>query len=235
MIPLMTFALSGCLTLWLWDRHAGVMSTVGEVQAQRFSLTSRTDGVLATLERGAIQRFDQVEAGQIIARLDSRLSLALLEALYAEVAQSKAKLYEAAVDLGVARDSFNATVEKTMRRLSLQVERARLEILEHEAQLAVARLDLNRCQERYEHTRRLFEDRKVTADTLSKTKSLRDAVADRIEERLQVIEGVQSQLKARESRLGELSHSPDEYLETVLAPIRANTYSYLARMRDLLL
>ena len=80
MIPVVMFFAMLALTGWLWRRHQQLPGLVGEVEAIRVSVRSQFDGLLVPLDSGPLALFDEVRAGQAVARLDDAPAQAALEA-----------------------------------------------------------------------------------------------------------------------------------------------------------
>ena len=69
-IPVLTLIVSIVGAGWLWNRRLGTVNTSGRVQVIQADATSPLAGVLVPLMEKPIELYSEVEAQQVIARLD---------------------------------------------------------------------------------------------------------------------------------------------------------------------
>jgi multidrug resistance efflux pump len=71
-VPIATLILSLAFSSWLWVRRGGSVTATGAVSSLQINVNAKVDGLLVNLpaER-KVQIFDQVTAGEVVARLDS--------------------------------------------------------------------------------------------------------------------------------------------------------------------
>jgi len=71
-VPIATLIISLGFCSWLWVRRGGSVTATGAVSALQINVNAKVDGMLVSLpaER-KVQIFDQVRAGEVVARLDS--------------------------------------------------------------------------------------------------------------------------------------------------------------------
>lgn len=72
-IPVLTLMISVVAAGWLWNRRLGTVSTYGRVQITQADATSPAPGVLIPLLEKPIELYSEVEAQQVIARLDGAM------------------------------------------------------------------------------------------------------------------------------------------------------------------
>ncbi len=146
------FCFLGCIaaTLWLWNERGQIPQTIGEVEAVRLLVAAGVDGTLTPLYDKTFTRFDRVESGEVIARLDDGFARASVATLQAELAGLAKKLQAAAetIRLEEAARVQNRTMEE--RRVALDVERMKLDALDRRADIGAEQWDLTlRAEQRY--------------------------------------------------------------------------------------
>jgi multidrug resistance efflux pump len=69
-VPVLTLICSVLATGWLWNRRMGTVNTYGRVQVIQADATSPLAGVLIPLIEKPVELYAEVEAQQVVARLD---------------------------------------------------------------------------------------------------------------------------------------------------------------------
>ncbi len=196
---------------------------VGVVEAQRTAVVVSVGGTLVAV---TVDRHQRVEAGQVVGRLsdsDLRLRLAgarsALEGLRADLRQREAELTHS-VSIDDARRKLDVATE--LRRRTSEVEAARLDELETQAEIAEARVRLKGLEIEVGRQTTL-EKQGIAADaTLVRVRTDQDALEKRITE----LEGV---LVERKARVASARQRQDEFvasdgvalpLDTLLEPMR---------------
>ena len=70
LVPILTLVTCLVLSSWLWVRRGGSVTAIGAVSSLQINVNSKVDGLLVELPQ-KLQIFDQVTAGEVVARLDS--------------------------------------------------------------------------------------------------------------------------------------------------------------------
>lgn len=196
---------------------------VGMVETQRAAVMVPIAGTLATI---SVQRHQDVEAGQVVGRLsdeDLKLRLAAarceLESLRADLREREAELAHADA-LDGARRQLDVATE--MRRRTSDLEGARLDELETQAEIAEARVRLQGLVVEVERQTTLERQGIASDTTLLRMRTEQDALQKRVHE----LEGV---LTERRARVAAVRQRQDEFtaiegahlpLDTFLEPMR---------------
>ncbi len=232
-LPVLIFAGASALTVRLWSWHAGLPTTVGEVEAVRFNTASHIDGVLVALPGRELEPFEVVIAGEVIAKLDDRPALASLASLQADLLRIRGEL--AATEASVRQQEADRQHDHMdeARRLAVDLERLRLEIVDRKALLETDEIQLLRFDETYDAVRKLYEQEAETEFSLVITQLQRDEVQQRILSNRVALREAEDQLTATVQRLKYQPMPPPAYLEAFLAPVRAAIATQEARIREL--
>jgi multidrug resistance efflux pump len=149
--------------MWLWERQARTGNVVGEIYTLRVEVTAPAAGLLASESPVPPQgegdapfwsQFDQVQKGDVVARLDDRRLRASLTTLEAELVRL-AKELDAAAE-GFRADHTNLQQDRQIVALREQVqrlvefERVRLDYADRLIQIAKSKIDLNRLDQEIE-------------------------------------------------------------------------------------
>ena len=137
-MPLAIFVMAGTCSVVLMVQRSGIPQAVGIANSVTFNATSPGEGLLlAAPSTVAMERFQTVVAGDLLARLDDapiQLELKRLQA------QQRAMEYELAATAAVVLvDEANLHVDASVeiRRRQVRVEELRLELLESRTQLEI--------------------------------------------------------------------------------------------------
>ena len=232
-LPVLVFGGIAVLTVRLWSWQAGPPTVVGEVEALRFDTASHIDGVLVALPAGELEPFDVVMAGELIAKLDDRPVLASLATLQADLLRIKQEL--AATEAGVRQQDADRQHdhEDEARRLAVDLERLRLQIVDRKALLETDRIELLRLDETYDAVREAYEQEAETEFSLTINQLQRDEVEQRIRSNTVALGEAEDQVAAAVQRLKYQPMVAPPYLEAFLAPVRAAIATQEARVREL--
>ncbi len=232
-VPILAFVVCAALTIWLWDRHMGTALVIGEAEVVRVDLTSPVDGVLIALSGQPLDRFDTVHAGQIIARLDDRPTLAGLATLQARTSQSRQEIAAAEAEIAQARADVQRRDAIDLAELILEVQRQRLDIVDRRGTIEADRIELQRVTEEYENIRRLREREAETDFAVRIAQLRRDVLARQIAEHEQALAEAELQLLESEQQLESLPERLDAELDILLEPLRQAIEVHEAEMREL--
>jgi multidrug resistance efflux pump len=90
-VPVLTLFFSMMLAGWLWMQRSTSIAALGEANAVRMDVNSKSDGVLVDLPR-KIRLFDYVRAGEVVARLDNSILDAQIARLQSEIEQMRGEM-----------------------------------------------------------------------------------------------------------------------------------------------
>jgi len=236
-VPVLVFLAAGTGAVWLWQQQAGTPRAVGEVEVVRYELAAPAGGILVSPSGPAHQLFDLLAAGELVARLDDRPVLASLEMVRGEVVRLQKELEataaKTALDLAAAASNlstYNLRKLTESRQLALDLERARLTLVDRKALLEADRVQLQRLNELYEATRKVFLQGAETQYMMLDVQLRRDTVAARCQGEQKAVEEAQQQLQTVQSRqegtLKEIAQLPalppaQATLAALLAPLQA--------------
>lgn len=221
--PLAVWCSAIVVVLWLLPAAARTGGIVGLVDAPRTAVVVPVAGTLVAV---AADRHQRVEAGQVVGRLsddDLRLRLAAarceLERLRADLREREVEVTHAGT-LDDARRKLDMATE--LRRRTSEVEGARLDELETQAEIAEARVRLRGLAVEVDRQTTL-EKQGIAADAaLVRVRTDQDALEKRITE----LEGI---LVERRARVVSARHRQDEFaavegvglpLDVLLEPMR---------------
>ncbi|MCH8260831.1 MAG: HlyD family efflux transporter periplasmic adaptor subunit [Planctomycetes bacterium] len=231
--PAFVFVGAAVLTVWLWDRQAGVPMLVGEVQAIRFDVSGQVDGMLVTLPHRQLEPFDVVMAGEIVAKLDDGPVLASLAALQADRLRVEQELTATDARLRQAEADRQHEHMDEARRLAVDLERLRLEVVDRKAQLETDGIALRRLDEEYEALRAIHAGDAETQFRLTISRLQRDEVAQRIAGNTKALAEAEAHTAAAIERTKNQPTPAPAYVREQLAPIRAAIAAQEARIREL--
>jgi len=93
-LPFVAVAIAAVAAAYLWSQQLGGVQALGEVNAARVPVASKTDGVLVALPKGSteIRLYARVKKNDLIARLDNSMSESHLKRLATSVEQLEQEL-----------------------------------------------------------------------------------------------------------------------------------------------
>lgn len=232
-LPPIALLAAAAATLWLWRDHAGITGEVGEVLAVRYELAARVDGQLIDVGPRSLEPFDQVAAGQLVARLDPRATLARLETLRAQMAVTRNELTAAAVELQIDRADRLREQAIDRQRLLLSVKGLRLDVLDRRSAIEADRVEEQRLTERVDQLQQLVAERAETDFSLLEARLQRDVVRTRRQENERAQAAASEELEEAEAELALLPEVAPDDLEARLAPFRAALDVHEAELNEL--
>jgi len=121
-LPVVVWAVAALACVALLVGRVQRYEHVGIAQALEFEISTGADGRVASIE---VQPFEEVEAGEVVARLDDAAVVAALETARARVLQLESQLEAGRVQANSASAGFVAD----LRRFQIDEERQRLDVL----------------------------------------------------------------------------------------------------------
>ncbi len=234
-LPLLVFALAVSGTVYLWNRQLVITQAVGEVYGRRIDLAVQYDGILLESPYRGWKLYDRVEAGQLMARLDDRPTLALIETVRQEVKQARGELAAAEQEFHTTLDDRTFERMREARELAIDIENRRLDIADRKALLTAARMELERQQQRLDVVDRLMaRDTRLMneLDTLE-VRRLRDVALETIKGHEHYIASAEALLSTALARYKQQSAPVKADLDQVLGPLRAAIDFQSARVKEL--
>jgi multidrug resistance efflux pump len=234
-LPVLVFGCAVAGTVYLWNRQLISTQAVGEVYGRRIDLAVQYDGIILDAPYRSWKLYDRVEAGQLLARLDDRPTLALIDTVRKEVEQARGELAAAEEEFRTTQDDRAFERYREARELAVDIENRKLAIAERKALLVEDQMELERQRQRTDVVDRLMaKDTRLMSelDTLE-IERLRDVAMQRIKGHQQYIASAEALLKSAVERYNRQTAPVKADLDRVLNPLRATIDYQLARIREL--
>jgi multidrug resistance efflux pump len=234
-LPFLAFAAAAAAAAALWNRQIVSTQVVGEVYGQRIDLAVQYDGILLDAPYRGWKLYDRVEAGTLLAKLDDRPTLALIDTVRKEIEQAKGEVAAAEEDFHITQDDREFERYREARELAIDLENRRLEIADHKTLLAEDLMELERQQQRLDVVEKLkAKDARLMSDLDAlEIRRLRDVAKERIAGHQQWIASAEPLLKSALARYNRQTAPVKANLERVLGPLRATIEYQAARVREL--
>jgi len=234
-IPALVFVLAAATTMYLWNRQGATMQVVGEVYASRIDLVAQVDGILLDNPYRTWKLYDRVEAGEVVARLDPRLIVAMIATIQQELEKAQGELVAAEEELKADLDDRRFERAREANQLAVEIERRRLQIAERQALLAEDLMELEREQEKATIADEMAARRTPLITKLEhlEIQRLRDVAQSRIAGHRKFITEADNSLRDALARLER--HTPAEVANAtrIIQPLRATIAYQEARIREL--
>ncbi|MBN2291132.1 MAG: HlyD family efflux transporter periplasmic adaptor subunit [Pirellulales bacterium] len=232
-VPILGFLVCATATFWLWQRQDRMPVLTGEVLAVRLDVTAGRDGVLVPLAREPWKLYDDIQAGQIIARLDDRTVSAQLDYGRKELIRIRADLEAAVVRNALAETDRDLNYSREATQIAVEHERLLLWLLEQKIELETNRLELQRCKARLEHYKPLHDKDAIPDLQWVEENLSRDIVAKRVEEGLAALHKAEEEERKLREQRERLPARISAESTKLLAPFQAAIESQQARIREL--
>lgn len=235
-LPVLFFLAALGASTTLWDRQQSRLTATGEVLAISVNLASDQDGRLVTFTDSTRNPLlTTVKAGDIVAQLDSATVREEVAAMRSELASLRAEIEAKATELGMEIGQYQQSRTLDLRRLSLDVERQQLDLLDRQARLQTNRIALIQMQSELEIYQKANARGVETEYSVQNAEHLRDAAYQQVEGEQAAIATATAQLKLTQERLAEFGQEEamDVQTDTILAPIRHSVTAQSARIRRL--
>lgn len=234
LVPLLVFSGAVTLTVMLWMRHSVMPNSWGAVEAIRYDLGSHIDGTLVwNSAKGEPQLFQQVIASEVIAMLDPKPTLAALDVVKAESRQLESQLAATLLQAKLDQDDRHYERNVDARRMAVDIERLKLELLDRDAMIASDRIDVERRDEKIKLTEELVSKGSQAEFELFTERMRRDIVTATIAGNEKARAEAAIQLKAAQDRAKLLPQIVDPEFELLLKPIKEGQAVLQARMTEL--
>jgi multidrug resistance efflux pump len=210
LLPVLIWAGAVVCVVVLFQRRAERFEVMGLAQGRVHQVAATCAGRLKDVP---VQLFEQVSQGQTLAVIDTVLDnealQAQLDTALAEVQHLKAQLAPTREQLLAEAANLQTDRVAAMRRFSVDVENARLTVLEFKALLETDRIMLEDLAVEVEIVQGLLEQDAVAAYELQKAKVQYDALAKKIQENEQVLTQAAEDFVRAQQRLDEFArHQP---------------------------
>jgi multidrug resistance efflux pump len=227
LVPVAVWLTAVSAVVWLFHQRVQRFQVVGIAQVQVRQVATNCAG---RLKRLPVRLYDRVTTGQVVAVVDTVLDNEYNEAVLraqigtisAEIEHLVAQLVPTQNDLEVSRTDRETTRISDLRRFSVDVENARLRILELRAQLAADRMTLQDLASEVKITEDLASREAVAPYELAKVKAQHETLAATIADNGQLLQQAQVNLETAQQRLADYTsvQSRQVSVESALEVIR---------------
>lgn len=232
-MPAVVFIICGVMSFQLWRTNALTANAVGVVSSQDAPAVSLTDGTMMRMQDKSFKLYDEVQAGEVIAILDSKSVELELEVIKKEILELREELKAESYKLEIELKDKQRERQSDVRRLAEQIESLRLEILDREADLASAEIELERQDQKLITLGTIYQG-DIFDNNLEviNTKLRRDIVKKQVENIKKALTEARIQLNSANDRLAQLPEVIQADVDRVLAPIRAEIEVAQAEMAE---
>jgi len=211
-LPILVWLFAVTCVVGLFTRRSQRFEVVGIARGQVRQIAVNCPARLKTVH---VQLFDSVKKGQTVAVVNTvldneqpRVELqAQLEPILAEIEHLAAQLVPTQDDLLAEKADRENTRLSDSRRFSVDVENARVQILNLRSQIASDRIILEDLAMEAKIVRDLLEQDAVAPYELEKTQVQYNALAKKIEENEHLLEQAKSDLEQNQQRWDEYARS----------------------------
>jgi multidrug resistance efflux pump len=232
LFPVLSMASCILLTGWLWHRRIGAISIIGEVQLQQVDAPSQVAGLLVPLPQPKqLALYDYVSAGQTLAMLDDGAAKLALETLQAELGRLQLELPAKEEEMRLDTQRLEQDHASQARRLALDIERLRLDLLDRKALIETDRIDVQRRASIYEMVKLMGPA--ATKRELLEVELARDVAQERMRGNEKALKEAEEQLAITQKRAADQTVVQSPEIKKVLAPLRAAITVQERRMREL--
>lgn len=211
-VPVMVWLGTLICVVMLFFHRSQNFEVLGIAQSRTYEIAATSSGRLKNI---TVQLFEEVREGQIVAVLDD-------EYLQAELATARAKIQQLTAELASTKDLRETDWITRQRQFSLDVESAKLMILELRTSLETDRIVLEDLELDVKILQGGVEKGIIEQYELDKVKVQYNILAKKIEENENLLEQAVSNLREAEQRQYEFAqHEPNSpSIDISLEPIR---------------
>ena len=240
-IPVVVWLVAVAVVVWLFQQRAQRFQVLGVAQKQVRQVATNCPGRVRNIP---VRLFDHVAAGQVIAVVDTVLDndiqretlQAQLNTMAAEIERLAAQLVSTQEEMESDRVDRVTTRITDLRRFSVDVENARLRILELQTKVAADRMTLGDLDSEVKISEDLASREAISAIELEKVKTQRAALAASIEDNESLLQQAQANLETAQQRLTQFdSTQPQEpSIENALEVTRKAIHVEENRVKEVL-
>jgi multidrug resistance efflux pump len=227
-LPLLVWSVCALLVTTIFFTRAQRFDYIGLAQAVQFEISSEATGTLDLL---VVDLFDDVERGDLVARLDDSFVVAQLDTAGASITQFEAELEKARVEL----IGNEAGLTADLRRFQVDEETRRLEILRLKVVIGNDQVELERLDLELQKSKVLLETEIISKLDHDRLYLEREQVRGRIEENQVLLAQAEAEYQAarerREAYAEQYQVWPVE--QPLLQPLQAAIDVEAARLGEL--
>jgi multidrug resistance efflux pump len=244
-IPVMVWVLAVGGVIWLFYQRSARFETVGIARGQVRQMAANSTGRIKELR---VDLFQPVKAGQVLAVVDTvteeqRGEEAKLRAQFAmaaaEAERLSAELIPTQEQLRAQAANARMNLEDNCRRFEMDVDSARLRILDLQATLASERVTLEDLALQVSKSKELLQQEAIVPFELERIQARYDGVLKNVQEDEQLLEQARTVLKQAQQRRDQFAThelpqpSEDAALETIRKQIGVQEQAMKGLMEQL--
>lgn len=205
-VPVMVWFVTASVVVWLFYQRAGRYQVVGIARGQIRHIAASSTGRIKEIP---VQLFTPVKTGQVLAVVDT-----VVESGHIDEAKLQAELAAAGAEAGrllalliptqeqfrTEAASLQMSREDSWRRFQVDVDTARVRILDLQVTIASDRVDLDRLARQVEVSEKLLADEAIVPYELETMKAEHDSLATKIAKNEQALEQAGAILREAEQR-----------------------------------
>lgn len=232
-LPVLGFLGAGAALLWLWDTHISMPGAVGEVEVVQVDVGAPVDGRLKALAGYEWNLFDPVRQGEMVAVLDDGPIQAEIGVVRAELNECREQLEAEALSQKWDQDTELRDAERERRRLDWRIASLKLDLLDREAEIEIAEIQVRQHDAWLESLRTGLLSRTVTDIELREETLKREETAKARDRAVLAKREVAAQLTEAQTKLAEFSDPPPRDVDRWLLPILATVSTKEAEIHRL--
>ena len=218
-LPLIVWSVAAVACLWMLGGRAGRFELIGLARSVQYEVSASTVGQIDSL---LVDLYDEVQAGDLVAKLDDDEIAARIERSRATIRQLAAEL-EAARATGLASKQLDqAGWTDDLRRFKTDEEDRRLAVLELRVGIESDEIERERLALELQRADPLLEAGLIGEQQHDNIRLQYDALAKMVDESRILLAQTESELRTAQLRREQFEQSlpelPDE--EPVLSPLR---------------
>jgi len=211
-IPVLVWLGALACVVMLFHYRTQRFEVLGIAQSHVRQITSTCTGRLQTIE---VELFDKVKKGDTIALIDTVLDNENLQVQLAVISAGiehlKAQLVPTKEQLIFDSDREKTNIIAAQRRFNVDIENARLRVLELKALIEVDRMTLEGLDLDVKISKELVDEDAIAVYELQKAKNQYNIIAKRIQENERLLMQAEKDLKQATQRQEEFAHRQPQY------------------------
>lgn len=231
LVPVTVWLVALACVVWLFHRRSQRFEVLGIVQGETRQVATNVAGRLTSVP---VALYDHVAEGQVVAVVDTVLDndytqdglLAQLRTITARIEHLMAQMVPTQEDLLVGRADRETTRIADLRRFAVDVENARLRILELKVQIATDRMTLSELAGQIKIMQDLVAKEAAAPIQLENLRTQYDGLAATIAENEPLLKQAEVNLETARQRLEQYGTQPashpdeDSHLEVIRKAIK---------------
>ncbi len=223
LVPVLVWLGTVAVVVGLFYQRSLRFEVLGIAQPRVYQIAATCTGRLKDIP---VQLFDEVQSGQVVAVLDTVLDneplAAELAAIAAEIERLTAQLIPTQEQLLAEAANLQTNLIGGKRRFYVDVENARLQILQLRALIASDRITLDDLAMEVKVTESLLEQEAVVPYELQRVKAQYNSLAKKVEENESLLQQAKDDLQQAQKRLDEFTQRQPEHptVDSALEVIR---------------